>query len=147
MIQAFVIPQEVLFLSINDSLMWLMQQKVENRVSILSDLRELASAESLDTFTLIYTNILEHQPDCPVSTIEKCFVMVTHSSGVILWFKCFFTCRFLSFLAWIAAWGCWKTCGSAGRHTTEGCKGGMYIYNVPFIGFIRVSVLLKPREK
>ena len=42
-------------------------QKVENRVRILSDLRELASAESLDTFTLIYTNILEHQPDCPVS--------------------------------------------------------------------------------
>ncbi|RVW47104.1 Exocyst complex component SEC6 [Vitis vinifera] len=36
--------------------------KVENRVRILSDLRELASAESLDTFTLIYTNILEHQP-------------------------------------------------------------------------------------
>ena len=48
-----------------------MLQKVENRVRILSDLRELASAESLDTFTLIYTNILEHQPDCPVSAIEN----------------------------------------------------------------------------
>ncbi|KAF1898950.1 hypothetical protein Lal_00019071 [Lupinus albus] len=45
--------------------------KVENRVSILSDLRELASAESLDTFTLIYTNILEHQPDCPPEVVEK----------------------------------------------------------------------------
>ncbi|XP_073226473.1 exocyst complex component SEC6 isoform X2 [Cicer arietinum] len=45
--------------------------KVENRVSILSDLRELASAESLDTFTLIYTNILEHQPDCPSEVVEK----------------------------------------------------------------------------
>ncbi|KAK4601561.1 hypothetical protein RGQ29_010924 [Quercus rubra] len=44
--------------------------KVENRVRILSDLRELASAESLDTFTLIYTNILEHQPDCPV--VQEC---------------------------------------------------------------------------
>ncbi|RVX10392.1 Exocyst complex component SEC6 [Vitis vinifera] len=45
--------------------------KVENRVRILSDLRELASAESLDTFTLIYTNILEHQPDCPSEVVEK----------------------------------------------------------------------------
>ncbi|XP_050269235.1 exocyst complex component SEC6 [Quercus robur] len=45
--------------------------KVENRVRILSDLRELASAESLDTFTLIYTNILEHQPDCPPDVVEK----------------------------------------------------------------------------
>ncbi|XAR48607.1 hypothetical protein NMG60_11031484 [Bertholletia excelsa] len=45
--------------------------KVESRVRILSDLRELASAESLDTFTLVYTNILEHQPDCPPEVVEK----------------------------------------------------------------------------
>ncbi|KAJ1413620.1 Tyrosine-protein kinase, active site [Sesbania bispinosa] len=45
--------------------------KVEKRVSVLSDLRGLASAESLDTFTLIYTNILEHQPDCPPEVVEK----------------------------------------------------------------------------
>ncbi|KAF7827068.1 exocyst complex component SEC6 [Senna tora] len=45
--------------------------KVENKVRILSDLRELASAESLDTFTLIYTNILEHQPDCPAEVVER----------------------------------------------------------------------------
>ncbi|XP_028763953.1 exocyst complex component SEC6 [Neltuma alba] len=45
--------------------------KVESRLRILSDLRELASAESLDTFTLIYTNILEHQPDCPAEVVEK----------------------------------------------------------------------------
>ncbi|KAK6940100.1 Exocyst complex component EXOC3/Sec6 [Dillenia turbinata] len=45
--------------------------KVENRIRIMSDLRELASAESLDTFTLIYTNILEHQPDCPPEVVEK----------------------------------------------------------------------------
>lgn len=45
--------------------------KVESKVRILSDLRELASAESLDTFTLVYTNILEHQPDCPPDVVEK----------------------------------------------------------------------------
>ncbi|ONK66124.1 uncharacterized protein A4U43_C06F4390 [Asparagus officinalis] len=45
--------------------------KVESRVRILSDLRELASAESLDVFTLIYTNILEHQPDCSPEVVEK----------------------------------------------------------------------------
>ncbi|KAF9670681.1 hypothetical protein SADUNF_Sadunf13G0094000 [Salix dunnii] len=45
--------------------------KVESRVRILSDLKELASGESLDTFTLIYTNILEHQPDCPPEVVEK----------------------------------------------------------------------------
>ncbi|KAJ3695596.1 hypothetical protein LUZ60_000973 [Juncus effusus] len=45
--------------------------KVENRVRIMADLRELASAESLDSFTLVYTNILEHQPDCPAEVVEK----------------------------------------------------------------------------
>lgn len=46
-------------------------QKVESRVRILSDLRELASSESPDTFTLVYTNILEQQPDCPVSFLDS----------------------------------------------------------------------------
>ncbi|CAL9095503.1 unnamed protein product, partial [Musa acuminata var. zebrina] len=46
-------------------------RKVENRVRILSDLRELGSAECLDSFTLIYTNILEHQADCPPEVVEK----------------------------------------------------------------------------
>ncbi|KAH9618036.1 hypothetical protein KSS87_014833 [Heliosperma pusillum] len=45
--------------------------KVESKVRIMSDLRDLASAESLDTFTLVYTNILEHQPDCPHDVVEK----------------------------------------------------------------------------
>ncbi|XP_044512056.1 exocyst complex component SEC6-like [Mangifera indica] len=45
--------------------------KVENKVRALSDLRELASAESVDTFTLIYTNLLQHQPDCPPEVVEK----------------------------------------------------------------------------
>ncbi|KAK9134365.1 hypothetical protein Syun_013695 [Stephania yunnanensis] len=45
--------------------------KVENRLRILSELRELASAESLDSFTLIYTNILEIHPDCPPEVVEK----------------------------------------------------------------------------
>ncbi|KAJ8420287.1 hypothetical protein Cgig2_016818 [Carnegiea gigantea] len=45
--------------------------EVESRVRILGDPRELASAESLVTFTLVYTNILEHQPDCPHDMVEK----------------------------------------------------------------------------
>ncbi|XP_044489657.1 exocyst complex component SEC6 [Mangifera indica] len=45
--------------------------KVESRARVLSDLRELASAESLDSFTLIYSNILEHQPDCPPEVVER----------------------------------------------------------------------------
>ncbi|KAJ6832781.1 exocyst complex component SEC6 isoform X1 [Iris pallida] len=45
--------------------------KVGARVRILGDLRELASAESVDSFTLIYTNILEHQPDCPPEVVDK----------------------------------------------------------------------------
>ncbi|KAK4352459.1 hypothetical protein RND71_027977 [Anisodus tanguticus] len=45
--------------------------KVENRVRILGDLRELASSESPDSFTLVYTNILEQQPDCPPEVVEK----------------------------------------------------------------------------
>ncbi|KAK9111125.1 hypothetical protein Scep_018644 [Stephania cephalantha] len=45
--------------------------KVENKLRILSELRELASAESLDSFTLIYTNILEIHPDCPPEVVEK----------------------------------------------------------------------------
>ena len=50
-------------------------QKVENRLRIMSDLRDLASAESPDSFTLVYTNILEHQPDCPVRTLP-CHVII-----------------------------------------------------------------------
>ncbi|KAH9692248.1 exocyst complex component SEC6 [Citrus sinensis] len=49
----------------------LLTQKVENRVRILTDLRELASANSVDAFALIYTNILEHQPDCPPEVVER----------------------------------------------------------------------------
>lgn len=45
--------------------------KVESRVRILSDLRELASAESPESFTLVYNNILDHQPDCPPDVVEK----------------------------------------------------------------------------
>lgn len=51
-------------------------QKVENRLQIMSDLRELASAESPDSFTLIYTNILEHHPDCPVSVMCQLLLVV-----------------------------------------------------------------------
>ncbi|KAL6511711.1 SNARE-binding exocyst subunit S6 [Orobanche gracilis] len=45
--------------------------KVENRVRVFGDLRELASSESPDSFTLVYTNILDHQPDCPPEVVEK----------------------------------------------------------------------------
>ncbi|XP_024038763.1 exocyst complex component SEC6 isoform X4 [Citrus clementina] len=41
--------------------------KVESKVRVLTDMRELASANSVDAFALIYTNVLEHQPDCPVN--------------------------------------------------------------------------------
>ncbi|KAL3640785.1 SNARE-binding exocyst subunit S6 [Castilleja foliolosa] len=45
--------------------------KVESRVRVLGDLRELASSESPDSFTLVYTNILDNQPDCPPEVVEK----------------------------------------------------------------------------
>ncbi|CAN6475838.1 unnamed protein product [Victoria cruziana] len=45
--------------------------KVEKRVQILAELRELASAESLESFTLVYTNILQTHPDCPPEVVEK----------------------------------------------------------------------------
>ncbi|CAI9116403.1 OLC1v1017539C1 [Oldenlandia corymbosa var. corymbosa] len=45
--------------------------KVENRIKILGDLRELASSESPDSFTLVYTNILDNHPDCPPEVVEK----------------------------------------------------------------------------
>lgn len=45
--------------------------KIESRIKILGDLRELASSESPDSFTLVYTNILDHQPDCPPEVVEK----------------------------------------------------------------------------
>ena len=54
--------------------MWILfpfGQKIEGRIKILGDLRELASSESPDSFTLVYTNILDHQPDCPVSPIKQ----------------------------------------------------------------------------
>ncbi|KAJ8425836.1 hypothetical protein Cgig2_021303 [Carnegiea gigantea] len=49
---------------------YISSSKVEKKIQIMCDLRELASAESLDTFALVYTNILEHQPDCPV--VQEC---------------------------------------------------------------------------
>ncbi|XP_074340344.1 exocyst complex component SEC6-like [Apium graveolens] len=45
--------------------------KVEKRVRALTELRDLASSESPDSFTLVYTNILETQPDCPPDVVEK----------------------------------------------------------------------------
>ncbi|KAH9758035.1 exocyst complex component SEC6 [Citrus sinensis] len=49
----------------------LLSQKVESKVRVLTDMRELASANSVDAFALIYTNVLEHQPDCPPEVVER----------------------------------------------------------------------------
>ncbi|KAH7293861.1 hypothetical protein KP509_28G045700 [Ceratopteris richardii] len=45
--------------------------KVEKRVQPLTDMRFLASAESLETFTLCYTTLLKNQPDCPPEVVER----------------------------------------------------------------------------
>eukprot|EP00252_Welwitschia_mirabilis_P022004 TRINITY_DN5816_c0_g1_i1.p1 TRINITY_DN5816_c0_g1~~TRINITY_DN5816_c0_g1_i1.p1 ORF type:complete len:754 (+),score=182.77 TRINITY_DN5816_c0_g1_i1:281-2542(+) len=45
--------------------------KVEKRLQPLADLRELAAAESVETFTLVYSNIIENHPDCPPEVVEK----------------------------------------------------------------------------
>ncbi|OAE20162.1 hypothetical protein AXG93_3818s1610 [Marchantia polymorpha subsp. ruderalis] len=45
--------------------------KVEKRVQPLAELRELASAESVDAFALAYTNLLQNHPDCPPEVVEK----------------------------------------------------------------------------
>lgn len=45
--------------------------KVDKKVQPLADLRELASAESVDAFTLAYTNLLQSHPDCPPEVVEK----------------------------------------------------------------------------
>eukprot|EP00249_Psilotum_nudum_P022154 c28394_g1_i1 orf=59-2332(+) len=45
--------------------------KVEKRVQPLGELRELASSESVDAFTLSYTNLLQNHPDCPPEIVEK----------------------------------------------------------------------------
>ncbi|CAM6087311.1 unnamed protein product [Calypogeia fissa] len=45
--------------------------KVEKRLQPLAELRELASSESVDAFTLAYTNLLQNHPDCPPEVVEK----------------------------------------------------------------------------
>lgn len=42
------------------------KQKVEKRILPLAELRDLASAESVDAFTEAYLKLLENHPDCPV---------------------------------------------------------------------------------
>lgn len=43
------------------------EQKVEKRLQPLTDIWELASSESVDAYTLAYTNLLQNHPDCQVS--------------------------------------------------------------------------------
>ncbi|CAK9200944.1 unnamed protein product [Sphagnum troendelagicum] len=45
--------------------------KVDKRLQALAEIRELASAESVDAFTLAYTNLLQNHPDCPPEVVEK----------------------------------------------------------------------------
>ncbi|KMZ63677.1 putative Exocyst complex component sec6 [Zostera marina] len=45
--------------------------KVENKVKVLRQLRELALANGMDEFVINYTDILAHQPDCPPEVVEK----------------------------------------------------------------------------
>lgn len=42
------------------------KQKVDKRILPLAELRDLASAESVDSFTEAYLKLLENHPDCPV---------------------------------------------------------------------------------
>nr|GEZ88524.1 exocyst complex component SEC6 [Tanacetum cinerariifolium] len=44
---------------------------IENRLRILIDYDNMITADSPDTFTLVYTHILEHQPDCPPDVVER----------------------------------------------------------------------------
>ncbi|XP_006662776.1 exocyst complex component SEC6-like isoform X1 [Oryza brachyantha] len=67
-IERMRIDEEVLMDFFTEHINW---TEVKNRVRVLADLRELASAESLDGFTVIYANILEHQPDCLPKVVEK----------------------------------------------------------------------------
>ncbi|XP_024516551.1 exocyst complex component SEC6 isoform X1 [Selaginella moellendorffii] len=45
--------------------------KAAKRVQPLAEFRDLASAESLEAFTLAYTNMLQNHPDCPPEVVEK----------------------------------------------------------------------------
>lgn len=42
------------------------KQKVDKRILPLAELRDLASAESVDAFTEAYAKLLQNHPDCPV---------------------------------------------------------------------------------
>lgn len=44
---------------------------MEKRIQPLAEIRDLASAESVDAFTFAYTNLLQNHPDCPV-TLNDC---------------------------------------------------------------------------
>lgn len=40
---------------------------MDKRIQPLAEIRDLASAESVDAFTFAYTNLLQNHPDCPVN--------------------------------------------------------------------------------
>jgi len=45
--------------------------KVDKRILPIAELRDLASAESVDAFTEAYLKLLENHPDCPPDVVEK----------------------------------------------------------------------------
>ncbi|KAG0632101.1 hypothetical protein M758_1G304000 [Ceratodon purpureus] len=45
--------------------------KVDKRILPLAELRDLASAESVDAFTEAYAKLLQNHPDCPPEVVEK----------------------------------------------------------------------------
>ncbi len=50
----------------------------------LAEIRELASAESVDAFTLAYTNLLQNHPDCPVR-VQNILVLTILLKKHIFW--------------------------------------------------------------
>lgn len=50
------------------------KQKVDKRILPLAELRDLASAESVDSFTEAYLKLLENHPDCPVENLALSFL-------------------------------------------------------------------------
>jgi hypothetical protein len=53
-------------------------------VQPLAEIRELASAESVDAFTLAYTNLLQNHPDCPVR-VQNILVLTILLKKNIFW--------------------------------------------------------------
>lgn len=56
------------------------KQKVDKRILPLAELRDLASAESVDAFTEAYLKLLENHPDCPVRSCSLLRIKISINS-------------------------------------------------------------------